>query len=483
MTSLSSLSPSEVNSHLRTCGAAGVAYALSSAALARSSCAQLDAMPADSYAAHLTDSINEDPEIPALSGGCERAVSRNSTMVSQTACESLGAAAAAAAAAAEMAAGQGSAPADAAEACDAAGACGAAGPRSGAVADGGADLLMKGAKVMAFRSSYDELGFNNLKRDLGENICAAMRDPMVNEIMLNSDGSLFVEHRLEGMKLIDHINSARGNFIIRTVASIADRQIDPACPVVSVEIPYDGSRFEGLLPPLVRSPVFSIRCHNSLDLTLDDLTAMQVVSPEQSELLREAIAAHVSIMVAGATGSGKTTLVNALLNEMSTMCPDERMITIEDTPELKIRSANSVSLFTSEGTDMSRLVRSSLRLRPDRIVVGEIRGAEALDLIDAFSTGHRGGMCTIHAGSPLQAMERLNLLISRHPSCPALIEPTAAAAIELIVQVTRSPHRCVKSLTMVTGCHNGQYELTEVTDSLTYALQKRSESVNKSTDY
>ncbi|MCK0535526.1 MULTISPECIES: P-type conjugative transfer ATPase TrbB [unclassified Anaerobiospirillum] len=475
MTSLSSLSPSEVNSHLRTCGAAGVAYALSSAALARSSCAQLDAMPADSYAAHLTDSLNEDPETPALSGGCERAVSRNSTMVSQTACESLGAAAAAAAAA--MAAGYGSAPGDAAEAC------GAAGPRAGAGAEGGADLLMKGAKVMAFRSSYDELGFNNLKRDLGENICAAMRDPMVNEIMLNSDGSLFVEHRLEGMKLIDHINSARGNFIIRTVASIADRQIDPACPVVSVEIPYDGSRFEGLLPPLVRSPVFSIRCHNSLDLTLDDLTAMQVVSPEQSELLREAIAAHVSIMVAGATGSGKTTLVNALLNEMSTMYPDERMITIEDTPELKIRSANSVSLFTSEGTDMSRLVRSSLRLRPDRIVVGEIRGAEALDLIDAFSTGHRGGMCTIHAGSPLQAMERLNLLISRHPSCPALIEPTAAAAIELIVQVTRSPHRYVKSLTMVTGCHNGQYELTEVTDSLTYALQKRSESVNKSTDY
>ena len=188
-----------------------------------------------------------------------------------------------------------------------------------------------------------------------------------------------------------------------------------------------------------------------------------MLSLEQLQLLRYALKHHVSILISGATGSGKTTLLNSLLNEIALLQPQERLIAIEDTPELKIQVANHLNLYTNATTDMSTLLRSALRLRPDRIIVGEVRGAEALDMIDALSTGHRGGLATIHAGSLEQAVERMTLLVSRHPHCPRLIEPTVASALELLLQVKRQgKQRRVTALGMLMGFYNQSFAISPV---------------------
>ena len=321
------------------------------------------------------------------------------------------------------------------------------------------DHIISNNQNHMFDSAYDELGYNNLMRNFGPQICQALRAPHVNEIMLNCDGSLFVEDNTGRMSSLGTLSSAQGKSIIRTAASLKGIEIDANSPIVSLEIPFDGSRFEGLLPPLVRNPIFSIRRHNCLKLTLADLSSRGTISAKQALVLQQAICDHKSILVSGATGSGKTTLVNALINEIETHCPNERIITIEDTPELSVSAPNHSCLYTNDYTDMSRLVRSALRLRPDRIIVGEVRGVEALDLVDALSTGHNGGLCTIHAGSPTQALERLNLLISRNKSAPNNINSLVAQAIEVIVQIKRQPHRHISDIVQLTGFDGSSYQV------------------------
>ena len=187
-----------------------------------------------------------------------------------------------------------------------------------------------------------------------------------------------------------------------------------------------------------------------------------MLNEKEAEFLKEAIAKRRTIIVSGSTGCGKTTLINALLNELSHICPQDRVISIEDTKELNIKVKNKVALFTSQTSDMSVLLKSALRLRPDRLIVGEVRGCEALDLIDAFSTGHSGGFTTLHAGSIEQALKRLTLLISRHEHAPRLIEPTLAEAIDLIVQLRRTPLRHISTIAQVTGFSDGIFHIKHV---------------------
>ena len=250
-----------------------------------------------------------------------------------------------------------------------------------------------------------------LRTALGPAIAVWLEDPVVVEVMLNPDGRLWVDRLTGG--LVDtgeRLAAADGERIVRLVAHHVGAEVHPASPRVSAELPETGERFEGLLPPVVTAPVFAIRKPAVAVFSLDDYVAAGIMAGVQADALREAVRERRNILVAGGTSTGKTTLTNALLAEVAKTT--DRVVLIEDTRELQCKSPNLVALRTKDGVaSLSDLVRSSLRLRPDRIPIGEVRGAEALDLLKAWGTGHPGGIGTIHAGTALGTLRRLEQLI------------------------------------------------------------------------
>lgn len=317
-----------------------------------------------------------------------------------------------------------------------------------------------------------------LRQLFGTMIAQALADDQVIEVMLNETGAVYSENTLMGMQLLGTMSPKSALIALKTLASLMGRPLDRQHPVLSGNIPGlpgDGARFEGLLPPLVSAPIFSIRKHQSSSWPLEALVQNGTVSKNQADILRQALQHHLNIVVSGATGSGKTTLINALIQEIGVLMPEERIVTIEDTRELSLGpERNSVCLEADSKITLSELLRSSLRLRPDRIIVGEVRGAEALDLIDALTTGHRGGLTTIHAGTPLQALERLSLLVSRHPACPDKVEPLVASAVELIVQTVRHGScRKLSAISLVAGFNTDCFLLIPADTSLKTALAIR----------
>ena len=250
-----------------------------------------------------------------------------------------------------------------------------------------------------------------LRTALGPSIAAWLEDPAIVEVMLNPDGRLWVDRLSGGLADTgERLAAADGERIVRLVAHHVGAEVHPASPLVSAELPETGERFEGLLPPVVTAPAFAIRKAAIAVFTLEDYVAAGIMADVQAETLREAVRQRRNIIVAGGTSTGKTTLTNALLAEVAKTT--DRVVLIEDTRELQCSSPNLVALRTKDGVaSLSDLVRSSLRLRPDRIPIGEVRGAEALDLLKAWGTGHPGGIGTIHAGTALGAMRRLEQLI------------------------------------------------------------------------
>lgn len=250
-----------------------------------------------------------------------------------------------------------------------------------------------------------------LRTALGRDIVAWLDDPSVVEIMLNPDGRLWVERLGEGLAVSEaRMAPADGERIVRLVAHHVGLEVHAGSPRVSAELPEGGERFEGLLPPVVQSPSFAIRKPAVAVFTLQDYVNASIMTDGQAALLRRAVRDRQNILVAGGTGTGKTTLTNALLAEIAKT--SDRVILIEDTRELQCSAPNLVAMRTKEGVaTLADLVRSALRLRPDRIPIGEVRGAEALDLVKAWGTGHPGGVGTIHAGSAFGALRRLEQLI------------------------------------------------------------------------
>ncbi|ABC21612.1 type II secretion system protein E [Rhodospirillum rubrum F11] len=265
--------------------------------------------------------------------------------------------------------------------------------------------------VAATRSEAFVRSARMLRTALGPAIAAFLEDPTIVEVMLNPDGRLWVD-RLSG-GLADSgatLSPADGERIVRLVAHHVGAEVHANSPRVSTELPETGERFEGLLPPVVAAPAFAIRKPAVAVFTFDDYVVAGIMTAEQAAVLRHAVATRRNILVAGGTSTGKTTLTNALLTEVAKTT--DRVVLIEDTRELQCRTQNLVALRTKEGiASLSDLVRSSLRLRPDRIPIGEVRGAEALDLLKAWGTGHPGGIGTIHAGTALGALRRLEQLI------------------------------------------------------------------------
>ncbi|MGY3564232.1 P-type conjugative transfer ATPase TrbB [Bradyrhizobium sp. USDA 4463] len=250
-----------------------------------------------------------------------------------------------------------------------------------------------------------------LRSALGSAIAGYLEDEAIIEVMLNPDGRLWIDRLSNG--LIDTgetLSAADGERIVRLVAHHVGAEVHAGAPRVSAELPGTGERFEGLLPPIVAAPAFAIRKPAVAVFTLDDYVGRGIMTSEQAKILKSAVAARKNILVAGGTSTGKTTLTNALLAEVAKT--SDRVVLIEDTRELQCKAPNLVALRTKDGVaTLSDLVRSSLRLRPDRIPVGEVRGAEALDLLKAWGTGHPGGIGTIHAGTALGALRRLEQLI------------------------------------------------------------------------
>ena len=265
--------------------------------------------------------------------------------------------------------------------------------------------------VQTFKSEALARGARMLRTALGTGVAAWLEDPAVVEVMLNPDGRLWVDRLSEGLADTgEELSEADGERIVRLVAHHVGAEVHAGSPRVSAELPGTGERFEGLLPPVVAAPVFAIRKPAVAVFTLEDYVRAGVMPDDAAAALRDAITSRANILVAGGTSTGKTTLTNALLAEVAKF--SDRVVLIEDTRELQCLTPNLVALRTKDGVaSLSDLVRSSLRLRPDRIPIGEVRGAEALDLLKAWGTGHPGGIGTIHAGSAVGALRRLEQLI------------------------------------------------------------------------
>ncbi|HQR90271.1 MAG TPA: P-type conjugative transfer ATPase TrbB [Caulobacter sp.] len=299
-----------------------------------------------------------------------------------------------------------------------------------------------------------------LRTAMGADISDWLAEPAVVEIMLNPDGQLWLDRLGEGLSAAGvAISAADAERIIRLVAHHVGEEAHAGRPRISAELPLTGERFEGLLPPLVRAPCFAIRKAAVAIFGLDDYVAAEVMSAEQAQILAQAVRRRDNILIAGATSSGKTTLVNALLREIAG--GEDRVIILEDTRELQCAAPNQVSLRTKEAVASLRdLVRSAMRLRPDRILIGEVRGAEALDLIKAWGTGHPGGVATLHAGSAQGALLRLEQLIQE----ATMTVPRALIAdtVDLIaVLAGRGAQRRLIELTRLNGlAPDGAYQLT-----------------------
>ena len=290
---------------------------------------------------------------------------------------------------------------------------------------------------------------------LGDEIGAAMRDPQVIEIMVNPDGALRLDRLGEGRVDTDvRLEPSQIERIIRLVASHARAEVHADHPIISAELPPHvegraGERFEGVLPPVAQAPCFSIRKPATRLHSLDDYVADGLMSQTQADSLRAAVTQRFNILIAGGTSSGKTTLANALLGEMAWV--DSRVILIEDTRELQCPLPDTVALRTRlPHVSMTELVRSTMRLRPDRIVVGEVRGPEALDMLKAWNTGHPGGIATVHANSALAALYRIEQLCQE--AVVTVPRQLIAEAIDIIVFIAgRGTGRRIATIARVAG--------------------------------
>jgi type IV secretion system protein VirB11 len=299
-----------------------------------------------------------------------------------------------------------------------------------------------------------------LRTALGPAVARFLEDTAIVEVMLNPDGRLWVDRLSEGLADTgEHLTPSDGERIIRLVAHHVGIEVHAGSPRVSAELPGTGERFEGLLPPVVAAPAFAIRKPAVAVFTLGDYVAAGIMSTAQSDALRKAVSGRQNILVAGGTSTGKTTLTNALLAEVAKT--GDRVVLIEDTRELQCAAPNLVALRTKDGVNsLTHLVRSSLRLRPDRIPIGEVRGPEALDLLKAWSTGHPGGIGTIHAGSAVGALRRLEQLIQE--AVVTVPRALIAETIDVIAVLSgRGTARRLIELAHVTGLGiSGDYDLT-----------------------
>src|SRR5215472_5676239 len=330
-----------------------------------------------------------------------------------------------------------------------------------------------------------------LRRELGEQVLLLLEDERTEDIVLNPDSSLWVKRMGEGFLRFGQMPPVRAASALGTIAACRGTVLNHENPILETELPIDGSRFEGITAPLVRQPVFAIRLRprkifslaeyelaGILSGTDDPLNrhrcsqdfAASVRGMRHAEVIRAAVGERKNILIAGSTGSGKTTLANGILRELAQLTPRDRVLVIEDTTELQCSVANYVDLHTAGKVTMIDCLHACMRLQPTRIVVGEVRGAEAHAVLKAWNTGHPGGITTIHANDAIRALTRLESLLTQsnegqsmpHEFRCALI----AEAVDLVVFIDEEPEttarRKVREVLLVSGYADGKYTVEPV---------------------
>jgi type IV secretion system protein VirB11 len=286
----------------------------------------------------------------------------------------------------------------------------------------------------------------------------ALDDATVVEIMLNPDGKLFIERLGHGVAPAGEMSAAAAEMVIGSVAHALQSEVDTEQPIISGELPIGGHRFEGLLPPVVARPAFTIRRRASRLISIDEYVRGGIMTDCQAATIRSAISAKLNIIISGGTGSGKTTLANAIIEEIVRSAPDDRLVILEDTAEIQCAAENAVLLHTSDTIDMARLLKSTMRLRPDRIVVGEVRDGAALTLLKAWNTGHPGGVATIHSNTAMSALRRLEQLTAEASQQP--MHEVIGEAVDLVISIERTSRgRRVRDVIQVERFINGHYEI------------------------
>jgi Flp pilus assembly CpaF family ATPase len=328
-----------------------------------------------------------------------------------------------------------------------------------------------------------------LRRELGDQVLRQLDDNLTEDILLNPDGSLWVKRMGHGFSRIGEMPAAQAASALGTVAAWRGTVLNHERPILETELPIDGSRFEGIVSPVVRRPVFAIRLRPRKIFSLEDYEADGILSDgtdplnqlrrrddfldgvrgqkhamSHSDVIRAAVRARKNILIVGSTGSGKTTLVNAILDSLARLTPNDRVISIEDTTELQCPVKNYLDLRAVGNVTMLECLRACMRLKPTRIVVGEVRGAEAHTLLKAWNTGHPGGAATVHANDALSGLIRLESLVAEATSAPQQI--LIAEAVDLVVFVDEESGikagRKVREVLLVTGYSNGNYQVERV---------------------
>jgi type IV secretion system protein VirB11 len=304
-----------------------------------------------------------------------------------------------------------------------------------------------------------ERGRAMLLRILGPDIVSALTAQHTIEVLLNPDGQLWVEQLGQPLRCLGRREPAAAMSIIRTIAGTVGLEVTRTSPLLECDLLLNDERVAAQVPPVVAAPTFAIRVPASRIFSLDDYVETGTMTSAQADVLRRAVSRHQNILVAGGTSSGKTTLVNALIAAMVAADPGERLVIIEDKRELQCASVQSVQYRTCATVTMTQLLRTTLRMRPDRILVGEVRGPEALDLLMAWNTGHEGGVATVHANSALAALSRLALLISMNAEAPRPLEPLIAEAVHVIVNIQKTTQgRRVREILTVNGYADGSFK-------------------------
>ena len=270
-----------------------------------------------------------------------------------------------------------------------------------------------------------------LEISLGKKIMEYMNDKDIIEIMKNDDGKVFGDSLTKGEFYICDMDSVAAENIVKLVANHVNQEVTPENPLVSAELPGSGFRFEGNIPPVSKTSTFNIRKHSSLIFTLDDYVNSKIMTQEQANVIKSGIKDRKNILVVGGTKSGKTTLCNALLDEIAQY--NQRVIIIQDTNELQCNCENVLYLRATETVPIRRLLTSTLRRTPTRIVIGEVRDGAALNILKAWNTGHPGGICTLHADSAergLLQLESYIMEVSRDPQ-----RDTIARTVNMVINL------------------------------------------------